>query len=111
MNPLPALLEEVEQRLPCPRPVDLPALVQDAGCAVDAEPTLTRPHRQPQQTANVIEACGVAFFDRVLEARPGDQLTLADDLLGLRDRLASGQAVADLVELVALRTGERTSAA
>ena len=81
--------------------------MQDAGGAIDAEPTLTRPHRQSQQTANVVEARGVALLDRVLEASPGDQLALADDLLGLRDGLARGQPVADLVQRVTLGTRER----
>ncbi len=106
-DPLPPLLEEVQEcvvGLLGGEPVEP---VEDPGGAVDAEPALARPHTQAQQPADVVEVGGGAALHRLLELPARHHLAFADQLLVGEVLLLSAQPFAEVVGLALLRAGQK----
>ena len=81
--------------------------VEDAGGSVAAEAALARAHAKPERAAEVVEVRCVPPLHRLFEPVPGDQLAFADELLGLRNRLARVKPRAERVEVPVLGVGQR----
>src|SRR4051795_11251808 len=94
---LPALLEEVVQRLGRLFAVELLDRVHDARRPVDAEAALARAHAEAEGAADVVEVGRAASHELLFEPPATDQLAFADELVVGHRALAPAQPRADLV--------------
>ena len=108
-RPLPALLEEGDQRFVGLLGGHAVEAVEQAGGAVGAEAALAGPHAQAQDAPDVVEVGCPPPLHRRLELAARNQLALADQLVVQQRRLAPGQALGEVVVLASLRARQRSA--